>query len=104
LIDQADIPFLRNPSCSKQLGAYVCESVVLNIVNVLSYYMSEGKNKRIPVSENVWKRLGELKGAGETYDEVIEKMIKDHNRMELARKMKKIEETEKKELVPLEKV
>ncbi len=76
----------------------------LNIVNMLNYYMSQGKNKRIPVSENVWKRLGELKGAGETYDEVIEKMIKDHNRMELARKMKNIEETEKEELIPLDEV
>ncbi|KXA99758.1 hypothetical protein AKJ41_04950 [candidate division MSBL1 archaeon SCGC-AAA259O05] len=29
------------------------------------------------------------------FAKVIEKMIKDHNRMELARKMKKTEETEK---------
>lgn len=71
---------------------------------MLNYYMSEGKSKRIPVSENIWKKLGELKGAGETYDDVIEKIIRDHNRMELARKMKRIEETDRKELVPLDEV
>lgn len=64
--------------------------------------MSQGKNKRIPVSKDIWKKLGDLKGAGETYDEVLEKMIQDHNRMELARKMEKIEEEEREELVPLD--
>ncbi len=71
---------------------------------MLNHYMSQGKNKRIPVSENIWKKLGELKGAGETYDEVIEKMIREHNRMELIRKMKKTEEMDREELVPLDEV
>lgn len=71
---------------------------------MLNHSMSQGKNKRIPVSENIWKKLGELKGAGETYDEVIEKMIKEHNRMELVRKMKKTEEMDREELVPLDEV
>lgn len=71
---------------------------------MLNHYMSQGKNKRIPVSENIWKKLGELKGAGETYDELIEKMIKEHNRMELVRKMKKTEEMDREELVPLDEV
>ncbi len=69
---------------------------------MLSLYMSQGKNKRIPVSENIWKRLGDLKSAGETYDEVLEKMIRDHNRMELARKMKRVEEENREELVSLD--
>lgn len=78
------------------------EPIALNIVNMLSNHMSQGKNKRIPVSENIWKKLGDLKGAGETYDDVLEKMIRDHNRMKLARKMKEIEEKDREELVPLD--
>lgn len=74
----------------------------LNIVNMLNLYMSQKVDKRIPVSEDIWKKLGDLKGAGETYDELLEKIIRDHNRMELARKMKRIEEEEKEELVPLD--
>jgi len=31
--------------------------------------------KRIPVSEPVWKALGEMEGAGQTYDELLEDMI-----------------------------
>jgi predicted CopG family antitoxin len=31
--------------------------------------------KRIPVSEPVWKKLGEMKGAGQTYDDLLEEMI-----------------------------
>jgi predicted CopG family antitoxin len=38
--------------------------------------------KRIPVSETVWKMLGEMKGAGQTYDDilldVIERAKKSH--------------------------
>lgn len=74
----------------------------LNIVNMLSLYMSQKVDKRIPVSEDIWKKLGDLKGAGETYDELLEKIIRDHNRMELARKMKRVEERGKEELVPLD--
>ena len=71
---------------------------------MLNHYMSQGKNKRIPVSENIWKKLGELKGAGETYDELLEKMIREHNRLELIRKMKKTEEMDREELVPLDEI
>jgi len=31
--------------------------------------------KRIPVSETVWKMLGEMKGTGQTYDDLLEDMI-----------------------------
>ncbi len=74
----------------------------LNIVNMLSPYMSQKVDKRIPVSEEIWKKLGDLKGAGETYDDLLEKMIQDHNKMKLARKMKEIEGKDREELVPLD--
>jgi predicted CopG family antitoxin len=49
------------------------------IVNVLSAYkvytIIMAAVKRIPVSETVWKKLGEMKGAGQTYDDLLEEMI-----------------------------
>lgn len=43
--------------------------------------------KRIPVSEERWKQLGKLKEAGQTYDDLMKKLIQAHNRLELARRM-----------------
>jgi len=47
--------------------------MVLSIYNVYSMIMSAVK--RLPVSEKVWKELGAMKGAGQTYDDLIEDMI-----------------------------
>jgi len=46
--------------------------------------MTQLMTKRIPVSEDRWKELGKIKEAGQTYDELISKLIQAHNRMELA--------------------
>lgn len=40
--------------------------------------------KRIPVSEQRWKELGQMKQAGQSYDELLEKLMQAHNRQELA--------------------
>lgn len=56
------------------------------MVNVYSIYNDPSTImptvKRIPVSETVWKMLGEMKGAGQTYDDilldVIERAKKSH--------------------------
>ncbi len=64
--------------------------------------MAQKMNKRIPVSEDVWKKLGRIKGAGETYDEVLEQMIQEHNRIKLMKKMNKVERADKEELVSLD--
>ncbi len=32
-------------------------------------------SKRIPVTENVWKELSDLKSAGQTYDELLTDLI-----------------------------
>lgn len=37
-----------------------------------------GADKRIPVTESTWEMLGEMKGAGETYDELIGELIEDY--------------------------
>jgi hypothetical protein len=46
---------------------------VLNIYKVYNIIMSAVK--RIPVSEPVWRELGAMKGAGQTYDDLLEDMI-----------------------------
>lgn len=50
--------------------------------------------KRIPVSEDLWKQLGKLKEAGQTYDELMRELIQARNRLELAKKMDAAEKGE----------
>lgn len=55
--------------------------------------MASGKStKRIPVGKKVWKELGKMKEAGETYNELLRKVIKDHYRHELAEKARRARE------------
>ena len=51
-------------------------------------------NKRIPVSEEMWKSLGKMKEAGQTYDELLNKLMQSYNRRELAAKMDSAEKGE----------
>ncbi|MDO9323817.1 MAG: hypothetical protein Q7T80_02560 [Methanoregula sp.] len=37
--------------------------------------MSEVANKRIPVTEQIWESLAELKKHGQTYDQLLAEMI-----------------------------
>jgi hypothetical protein len=48
--------------------------------------------KRIPVSEETWKKLGEEKEPGQTWDELLEDMRVEKERARLARKIDKAEE------------
>lgn len=41
-------------------------------------------DKRIPVSEERWRELGEMKEAGQTYDELLEELIAEHREKQLA--------------------
>jgi predicted CopG family antitoxin len=54
-----------------------------NIVTIA--HMAQLMTKRIPVSEDLWKQLGRIKQAGQTYDELLGEMIRAFNRRELAR-------------------
>ena len=49
--------------------------------------MAQLMTKRIPVSEDLWKQLGKLKEAGQTYDDLMRELIRSHNRLMLAKKM-----------------
>lgn len=40
--------------------------------------------KRIPVSPETWHHLGRMKGAGQSYDELLQEMMLAYNRQQLA--------------------
>lgn len=45
-------------------------------------------DKRIPVSEERWRELGEMKDAGQTYDDLLQDLIqikKEHRLAEMVR-------------------
>lgn len=49
-------------------------------------------NKRIPVTEERWEQLHDLKRPGQTYDELIEELVQERNRKELADKVRRVRE------------
>lgn len=59
-------------------------------------------SKRIPVTEERWKELNELKEAGETYDDLLAELIREHQRRQLAERAKEVREIESEELTPLD--
>ena len=40
-------------------------------------------NKRIPVREETWRELARIKKAGQTYDDLLQKLIEEKRRMKL---------------------
>jgi predicted CopG family antitoxin len=59
-------------------------------------------SKRIPVTEERWKELNELKAAGETYDELLEELIQEHQRRHLVNRAKEVREADSEELTSLD--
>lgn len=41
-------------------------------------------DKRIPVSEERWEELGEMKAAGQTYDDLLHELIEEYKEHRLA--------------------
>lgn len=58
-------------------------------------------DKRIWVSEERREQLHELKDVGESYDDVLEQFVQEHNRKRLAEKMCDVDEMDRDEFVPL---
>lgn len=50
--------------------------------------------KHIPVSEQTWRVLGKMKEAGETYDLLLQKLIQETRKLELAEKFNRAERGE----------
>ncbi len=59
-------------------------------------------DKRIAVTEERWKELGEMKKAGQTYDQLINELIQKANRLELAEKAEKVKNMDEDELSPID--
>lgn len=49
-------------------------------------------DKRIPVTEERWKELHDLKGPGQTYDELLEEIVEEYKKARLFRDMDEIRE------------
>jgi len=58
--------------------------------------------KRIPVTEERWKELNELKGAGETYDDLLRELIQEHQRRRLAERAAEVREADTEDLTALD--
>lgn len=63
-------------------------------------------DKRIPVTEERWEQLHDLKQPGQTYDELLEELVHQRNRQELAEKIRQVRENgpESEGYVPLDEV
>ncbi|WP_459193643.1 hypothetical protein [Halosimplex sp. J119] len=59
-------------------------------------------SKRIPVTEERWKELNELKEAGETYDDLLGELIQEHQRRQLAERAKEVREADSEDLTSLD--
>lgn len=59
-------------------------------------------NKRIPVTEERWKELNELKDAGQTYDDLLEQLVQEHNRSQLADRVREVRDADAEELTSLD--
>lgn len=57
-------------------------------------------DKRIPVTEERWEELHDLKGPGETYDELLADMVEEYKKARLFRDVDEIREEE--EFEPLD--
>ena len=57
-------------------------------------------DKRIPVSEERWRELGDLKRAGQTYDDLLDDLIQEHKNHHLAQMVR--EKREKDEFVEVD--
>ena len=59
-------------------------------------------NKRIPVTEERWKELNDLKEAGQTYDELVKELIQNYNRRQLAERAREVREADEEDLTPID--
>lgn len=57
-------------------------------------------DKRIPVTEERFEELGDLKAAGQTWDELLAELVEERKKRRLLRDMNEIREQS--EFVPLE--
>jgi predicted CopG family antitoxin len=60
-------------------------------------------DKRIPVTEETWQDLNDLKDAGQTYDELLGELIGErHRNKELAKRVREVADADEEELTALD--
>jgi hypothetical protein len=62
---------------------------------VLDNFMNKTANKRIPVTENIWSALSDLKKPGQTYDSLLVEMIVIKQEHDFLAQIEEIEKTGK---------
>lgn len=60
-------------------------------------------DKRIPVTEERWKELNDLKEPGQSYDELLEVLVEEHKKAKLMKHIEELRE-EQEEFTPLDEV
>lgn len=60
-------------------------------------------DKRIPVTEERWKELSDLKEPGQSYDELLEALVEEHKKARLANHIEALRE-EQEEFTSLDEV
>ncbi|HKL27827.1 MAG TPA: hypothetical protein VJ898_01050 [Natrialbaceae archaeon] len=61
-------------------------------------------DKRIPVTEETRKELHDLKEPGQTYDELLQELVQQRRREDLAARFRDLEEKDTEELTDLDDV
>ena len=59
-------------------------------------------NKRIPVTEERWQELNELKEAGESYDDLLGELIREHRRRQFVERVTEVREADSEDLTSLD--
>jgi predicted CopG family antitoxin len=92
-----DPSFLRcSHSCSSlellELPRVFTGSLAYNTVNTTSTYnIIMAATKRIPVSEEVWAEISELKRPGQTFDDLLSQMAEQEKKRRFIEDMDRIE-------------
>lgn len=63
--------------------------------------MATKTTKRIAVTPKTWRTLGDMKQAGQSYDDLLREIIQKANRAELAKKARDVEDVDEDKLIPL---
>jgi len=58
--------------------------------------------KRIPVTEERWKELHDLKQAGQTWDDLLAELVQQQHRQQLAARVREVEGADEEELTALD--
>lgn len=59
-------------------------------------------DSQIPVTEETWKELRDLKEPGQTYDDLLKELVQQRRRQELKQRFRELEDEDCTELTRLE--